>query len=53
MKTKIQWNKVTWYSKIVAIVVFVATFFLGMHAGILYDQANSPCSTSNYYIPHR
>jgi hypothetical protein len=29
----IQWNKVTWYSKLVAVILFVAVFFLGFHLG--------------------
>jgi hypothetical protein len=38
MKTKIKWNKVTWYSKLVAIVVFVVTFFLGFNLGVQYEK---------------
>ena len=30
---KIQWNKVTWYSKLLAIIIFVATFFVGFILG--------------------
>jgi len=29
----IQWNKVTWYSKLIAVVIFVAVFFLGFYLG--------------------
>ena len=29
----IQWNKVTWYSKIVAVVLFVLTFYVGFILG--------------------
>lgn len=29
----IEWNKVTWYSKIAAVVLFVGTFFLGFWLG--------------------
>lgn len=28
---KIIWNKVTWYSKLLAVILFVATFFLGFY----------------------
>jgi hypothetical protein len=31
----IQWNTVTWYSKIIAIILFVATFFLGFWLGTM------------------
>ena len=30
---KIEWNKVTWYSKVVAVVLFVATFYVGFYLG--------------------
>jgi hypothetical protein len=29
----IQWNKVTWYSKILAIILFVSTFYVGFYLG--------------------
>jgi len=29
----IEWNKVTWYSKILAVVLFVAVFWIGFHLG--------------------
>ncbi|HUX80851.1 MAG TPA: hypothetical protein VMV38_00830 [Candidatus Paceibacterota bacterium] len=35
---KIEWNKVTWYSKLAASIVFVATFFLAFHLGISWEQ---------------
>jgi hypothetical protein len=42
---KIEWNKVTWYSKIAAIVVGVGIFFLGFCIGAwserVKDQAKS------------
>lgn len=31
----IEWNKVTWYSKIAAVVIFVGTFFLGFWLGTM------------------
>jgi hypothetical protein len=59
---KIQWNKVTWYSKMLAIVLFIALPFAGFYLGIQYDrftasvvppQASSEVSvtpaTSDYY----
>lgn len=35
---KIQWNKVTWYSKIAAVVLGVAIFALGIAIGIVYQK---------------
>ncbi len=35
----IEWNRVTWYSKVLAILVFGATFFVGFKLGSLYQQA--------------
>jgi len=37
---KIVWNKVTWYSKLVAVVVFVATFYIGIWIGMQYQYAS-------------
>ena len=36
---KIEWNKVTWYSKLVTVVVFVITFWAGMRIGMEYQYA--------------
>jgi hypothetical protein len=30
---KIEWNKVTWYSKLIAVILFTATFYLGFNLG--------------------
>jgi hypothetical protein len=35
---KIEWNKVTWYSKFLAVLVFIITFALAFHLGIRYGQ---------------
>jgi hypothetical protein len=35
----IEWNKVTWYSKIIAVIVFVATFWIGFMIGMSYEAA--------------
>lgn len=40
MKTKIEWNKVTWYSKLVAVIVFLATFLVAFNLGILWEKTN-------------
>ena len=36
---KIKWNRVTWYSQIIAIVLFVGVFFLGLNLGAQYNEA--------------
>ncbi|MGC9599088.1 MAG: hypothetical protein ABSE18_01760 [Minisyncoccia bacterium] len=59
---KVEWNKVTWYSKIIAIVLFVALPFIGFYYGIRYgmilqgtrDSAaltrqNATTSVTSYY----
>ncbi len=35
---KIEWNKVTWYSMALAVVVFIAVLLVGFFIGIQYDQ---------------
>ena len=34
----IEWNKVTWYSKLIAVAVFLATFVIAFDLGILWEQ---------------
>lgn len=34
----IEWNRVTWYSKLLAVAVFLATFVVAFNLGILYQQ---------------
>jgi membrane-bound inhibitor of C-type lysozyme len=38
---KIEWNKVTWYSKVMAIVIYVGTFALAFYLGQLCGQAKA------------
>ncbi len=35
---KVEWSKVTWYSKIIAVILFVATFFLGFWLGVMKTE---------------
>ena len=35
---KIEWNKVTWYSKLSAVIVFLGTFVLGSYIGMEYQK---------------
>lgn len=39
MFSKIKWNEVTWYSNVIAIVVFIGVFFLGMLVGQKYERS--------------
>ncbi len=34
----IEWNKVTWYSNLVAVAVFLATFAIAFNLGILWEK---------------
>ena len=34
----IQWNKVTWYSKLLAVIIYIATFGMGIYIGIQYEM---------------
>ncbi len=36
---KIEWNKVTWYSKLIAVIFFVMTFALAFYFGVEYEKA--------------
>ncbi|MFA5169138.1 MAG: MliC family protein [Candidatus Paceibacterota bacterium] len=38
---KIELNKPTWYSKLLALIVFVGTFFLAFYLGQKYEAVNS------------
>ena len=35
---KIEWNKVTWYSKLLALALFVALPFIGFYYGMQYGK---------------
>lgn len=35
----IQWNKVTWYSKLLAVIVYVITLGMGIYIGMIYEAA--------------
>jgi hypothetical protein len=34
----IVWNKVTWYSKLLAVIIYVATMGVGIYIGIQYEM---------------
>lgn len=42
----IEWNKVTWYSKLLAVILFVGTFFLGFYFGRIYGLSLSLVNTN-------
>lgn len=35
----IEWNRVTWYSKLLALIIFVGVFILGFYLGSAYNEA--------------
>jgi len=39
-----KFNQVTWYSKLLALILFVALPFLGFYAGMKYQQPTTPPS---------
>ena len=43
---KIEFNKVTWYSKLLAIIIYVGTFFLGYWLGQINE--GSLCAIQDY-----
>lgn len=42
----IQWNKVTWYSKLLAVLVFIATFAIAFWLGMQYAAVHSEATTA-------
>jgi len=34
----IQWNKVTWYSKLLAVIIYLATLGMGIYIGMRYEM---------------
>jgi membrane-bound inhibitor of C-type lysozyme len=46
-----EWNKVTWYSKIAAVVLFVATFYLGFYIGSLVTSADEAATQVSDVTP--
>lgn len=38
---KIQWNKVTWYSTVAAVLLGIGIFALGMYIGSLYERGRA------------
>jgi hypothetical protein len=40
----IEWNTVTWYSKLIAVLVFVATFAIAFYLGIAWERIHVEAS---------
>ena len=36
-RMKIEWNKVTWYSKLAAVIIYVGTFAIAFYLGRMYE----------------
>ena len=43
---KVEWNKVTWYSKVIALVLFIALPFVGFYLGVWYQKEISQTATT-------
>jgi hypothetical protein len=43
----IEWNRVTWYSKLAAVAIYAGTFALAFYLGRMYEAAQP----SYYYSP--
>ena len=39
---KIEWNTVTWYSKLIAVVLYVGTFSIAYSMGVAMERAHTP-----------
>lgn len=49
----IEWNKVTWYSKLLAVIVFLATFVVAFNFGRQYEKIYlSQPSVKVYTVPN-
>ena len=42
----VQWNKVTWYSKLLAVILFVLTFYIGFCLGSLWGEQKGELKTA-------
>ena len=37
---KVEWNTVTWYSWVAAIIIFGGVYFIGMYVGMQVERVN-------------
>lgn len=42
-----KWNSVTWYSKLLAMILFVSLPFIGFYLGTRFDEATKPAKNEN------
>jgi hypothetical protein len=45
--SNIEWNKVTWYSKLIALVIFIVLPFFGFWLGIQYGEMVAPLAVTS------
>ena len=38
---KIEWNKVTWYSSLFAVILYLAVFYIGFYFGTEYAKVTN------------
>ena len=43
----IEWNKVTWYSKIIALLVCIALPFIGFYLGVKFQEAREAAQAAH------
>jgi hypothetical protein len=36
---KVEFNKITWYSKLIALILFITLPFIGFYLGMQYEKA--------------
>ncbi len=48
---KIEWNKVTWYSKLLALALFVALPFIGFYYGVQYNKDKTAAAGATAMSP--
>lgn len=49
---KIEWRKVTWYSKLLALGLFIALPFIGFCLGMRYEQLKRGASATSFAGMH-
>ncbi|GEM_PF-2954672 len=50
IKFHIEWNKVTWYSKLAAVILFITVLFFGIWIGTQYQYAVDQFSVADKLI---
>jgi hypothetical protein len=47
------WNKVTWYSQVIAIILFVVVLIIGFYFGKEYQKILDDNNQANYLIQNK